>query len=163
MTPNGRNRIFAGAGPGEGKNAGRYRPGLYRLDPGEDTWHSVTAGLPENVEVCTIAVSPHDSNVIFVGTQDGPCRSTNGGETWERLGFPDRGAVIWTMAVHPTRPNIIYAGAAPVALYRSEDGGNSWHRMPQAKSLAHCERGAVPGETSRESYSHASKRIKARL
>ena len=50
MTPNGRNRIFAGAGPGEGKNAGRYRPGLYRLDPGEDTWHSVTAGLPENVE-----------------------------------------------------------------------------------------------------------------
>lgn len=149
MTPNGRNRIFAGAGPGEGKNAGRYRPGLYRLDPGEDAWHSVAAGLPENVEVRTIAVSPHDSNVIFVGTQDGPCRSTDGGDTWERLGFPDRGAVIWTMAVHPTRPNIIYAGAAPVALYRSEDGGDTWHGIPQAKSPAHCERDGFDTRTIR--------------
>ncbi len=149
MATNGKNRLFAGAGHGEGKNAGAYRGGLYRLDPGGDAWQSVTAGLPENVEVRTIVVHPTDPNVLFVGTQDGPYRSTDGGERWERLGFPDDGTVIWTMAVHPTRPDIVYAGAAPVALYRSEDGGDNWRRIPQAQSPAHCEREGFDTRTIR--------------
>lgn len=149
MAANGKNRIFAGAGHGEGKNSGVYRGGLYRLSPGEGTWQSVTAGLPEKVEVRTIVVHPRDSNVIYVGTQDGPYRSTDGGDRWERLGFPDHGVVIWTMVVHPTRPNIVYAGAAPVALYRSEDSGDNWHRIPQAKSPAHCEREGFDTRTIR--------------
>ena len=33
MANNGKNTVFAGAGCGEGKNAGRYRGGLYRLRP----------------------------------------------------------------------------------------------------------------------------------
>ena len=138
MTSNGKTRIFAGAGAGEGKTRGRYRSGLFRGSAG--AWQAVTTGLPDNVEVRTIAVHPQNSNVIFVGTQDGPYRSTDGGDRWEKLAFPDRNAVIWTMSVHPTRPNIVFAGAAPVALYRSIDGGDNWHRIPQAKSPGHCER-----------------------
>jgi len=149
MASNGTTRIFAGAGQGEGKNRGKYRGGLYRRFAGDGDWQLLTNGLPEGVEVRTIAVHPHDSNVIYVGTQDGPYRSTDGGERWERLGFPDRNTVIWTMAVHPTRPNIVYAGAAPVALYRSEDGGDHWKRVPGAVSPAHCEREGFDTRTIR--------------
>ena len=149
MAANGATRIFAGAGRGEGSARNTYRGGLYRRIAGEGTWQAVTAGLPADVEVRSITVHPRDSQVIFIGTQDGPYRSVDGGTRWERLGFPDRDTVIWTMALHPTRPNVVYAGAAPVALYRSEDGGDNWQRVPSAVSPAHCEREGFDTRTIR--------------
>lgn len=149
MASNGHTRIFAGAGRGEGKTRNKYRGGLFRRSPGQGDWQAVTNGLPENVEVRTITVHPRDPNVIYIGTQDGPYRSTDGGSRWERLGFPDRDVVIWTLAVHPTRTNVVYAGAAPVALYRSEDGGDNWRKLPQAKSPGHCEREGFDTRTIR--------------
>jgi len=148
-TSSGSTRIFAGAGSGEGKTRGMYRGGLFCRSPGEGEWQVVGGGLSENVEVRTIAVHPQDSDVIFVGTQEGPYRSIDGGRTWMRPDFPDRNAVIWTMSVHPIQPNIVYAGAAPVALYRSEDGGEHWHKIPQAKSPGHCERTGFDTRTIR--------------
>ena len=129
---NGVTKIFAGAGSGEGNTKGLYRSGLFLRNPGAGEWQAVRNGLPETVDVRTSAASPHDANVMFVGTQDGPYRSIDGGAHWEKPAFPDKGAVIWTMSVHPTKPNIVYAGAAPVALYRSEDGGEHWKKIPQA-------------------------------
>ena len=149
MATNGKTRIFAGAGSGEGKTKGMYRSGLFRRSPGAGEWQAVAGGLPDNIEVRTIAVHPQNSNIIFVGTQDGSYRSTDGGVTWTKPNFPDRNAVIWTMSVHPTKPNIIYAGAAPVALYRSLDGGDNWHKIPQAKSPAHCVRDGFDTRTIR--------------
>jgi photosystem II stability/assembly factor-like uncharacterized protein len=116
------------------------RGGLFRCNSGEDDWEKLSVGLPENVEARVILVHPNNPDVIFVGTQDGPYRSTDGGDHWQRLDFPDRNAVIWALTIHPTRPNILYAGAAPVALYRSTDGGDTWKRLPGAVSPAHCER-----------------------
>ncbi len=140
MASNGKNTVLAGAVWGQGENAGRLRGGLFRLRPGATEWEAVAGGLPENVEVRAITLHPNDSKTLFIGTQDGPYRSTDGGEQWEKLDFPEQGAVIWSIAIHPTRPDIMYAGAAPVALYRSADGGDSWHHIPQAKSPGHCER-----------------------
>jgi photosystem II stability/assembly factor-like uncharacterized protein len=142
-------RIFAGAGCGEGNARSKYRGGLFRRAAGAGAWQALARGLPENAEVRAIAVHPRDTNVMFVGTQDGPYRSTDGGERWERLGFPDRDTVIWTLCVHPTRPNVVYAGAAPVALYRSEDSGDNWQRVPSAVSPAHCEREGFDTRTIR--------------
>ena len=101
MATNGITKIFAGAGSGEGKTQGMYRGGLFQRSPGAGDWQAVSNGLPDKVEVRTIAVSPHDPKVMFVGTQDGPYRSIDGGNRWEKLGFPDKNAVIWTMSVHP--------------------------------------------------------------
>ena len=144
-----RTRVFAGAGHGEGATRNKYRGGLFRRTVGDGDWECLTQGLPENVEVRTIAVHPRDANVIYVGTQDGPYRSLDGGDRWRRVGFPDRGTVIWSLAMHPTRPNVLYAGAAPVALYVSEDDGDTWHKMLRAVSPAHCERAGFDTRTIR--------------
>lgn len=149
MAGNGQTHIFAGAGHGEGRTRHKYRGGLFRRSPGDGGWQALTDGLPEGVEVRAIVVHPRDSKVIYVGTQAGPYRSIDAGNHWEQLGFPDRGAVIWTLSIHPTHPNILYAGAAPVALYRSEDGGDNWHKVPQAVSPAHCERAGFDTRTIR--------------
>ena len=149
MAGTGQTVIYAGAGHGEGATRGRYRGGLYRRAAGNGGWQRLSRGLPENVEVRAILVHPRDASVIYAGTQDGPYRSTDGGERWERLGFPDRGAVIWTLAIHPARPHVLYAGTAPVALYRSEDGGDNWRKLRGAVSPAHCERAGFDTRTIR--------------
>jgi photosystem II stability/assembly factor-like uncharacterized protein len=115
--------------------------GLFRCAPGDSRWEPLTCGLPSKVQARALAVSPVDRNVIFVGTQDGPYRSTDAGTSWQRVGFPDPDVTVFAITYHPTRPDVMYAGAAPVALYRSEDGGDTWRRMPNAKSPGHCEMG----------------------
>jgi photosystem II stability/assembly factor-like uncharacterized protein len=147
MAGNGKTRIFAGAGYGVSRGGVELRGGLFRRSPGEGEWQAVSAGLPPKVEVRAIAVHPQNTEVIYVGTQDGPYRSKDGGESWKRLNFPDRGAVIWSLAIHPTRPDVMYAGTAPVALYRSEDGGDNWKKVEQFKSSALCEREGFDSRT----------------
>jgi hypothetical protein len=49
--------------------------------------------------------------------------------------------MVWSIAFHPTRPQIMYAGIAPVGIYRSEDGGDTWKKLPGATSPGHCEMG----------------------
>lgn len=149
MTSKRSTRIYAGAGCGEGNARFKYQGGIFRREAEGGDWQRLARGLPENAEVRAIALHPHDPSVMYVGTQDGPYRSSDGGERWERLGFPDRGTVIWSLCVHPTRPNVVYAGAAPVALYRSEDGGDNWQRVRSAVSPAHCEREGFDTRTIR--------------
>jgi photosystem II stability/assembly factor-like uncharacterized protein len=131
-------RIFAGAGhlAKEG-----FRGGLFRTSPGKGAWEELEDGLPELVEVHALAVHPDDPDVIFAGTQDGPYRSVDGGDSWERPDFPKGGAMIWSIAFHPTRRGVMYAGAAPVALYRSEDDGETWEKLEGARSPEHCPMG----------------------
>ena len=118
MAKNGMTRIYAGAGHWVSGSGARYSGGLFRRAAGDGEWRALTAGLPENVEARAFAVHPREPGVLYAGTQDGPYRTTDGGERWERPGFPDRGAVVWSLAFHPTQPRIMYAGVAPAAIYQ---------------------------------------------
>jgi photosystem II stability/assembly factor-like uncharacterized protein len=123
-----RTQVFVGAGQWTSvKKSGA----LYRGD-GRDQWEQVTKGLPDPVSVQAITIHPTDPDVVFIGTQDGPYRSTDGGTTWERTDFP-AGLQVWSITTHPRDPRVMYAGTAPVAVFRSEDGGSTWRRLPNAK------------------------------
>jgi photosystem II stability/assembly factor-like uncharacterized protein len=140
VTTNDTTRIFAGAGHWVSGAGRRCRGGLFRRSL-DGEWQALTAGLPENVEARALLVHPREPGVLYAGTQDGPYRTTDGGTHWERLGFPVRGAVVWSLAFHPARPQVMYAGVAPVGIYRSEDGGDTWKKLDGAKSPGHCEMG----------------------
>ena len=36
---------------------------------------------------------------------------------------------VWSILVNPGSPRTLYAGTSPVAVYRSEDGGDNWRRL----------------------------------
>ena len=128
--------IYAGAAHWTSAGNTKDPGGLFRRAVGDDHWQALTHGLPEGAEVRAIAIHPHNPQVVYAGTQAGPYRSTNGGDTWEKLGFPDLGMVVWSILFHPQNPQIMYLGTAPAAVYRSDNGGDTWRRLPNAKPHA---------------------------
>jgi photosystem II stability/assembly factor-like uncharacterized protein len=106
--------------------------GVFRLAVGEDRWEHLTKGLPEVASVQAITVHPTTPDAIYLGTRCGAYRSLDRGERWERLGFPEDGTEVWSILVHPGNPRLLYAGTSPVGVYRSDDGGDTWRRLPKA-------------------------------
>src|SRR4029077_5825322 len=112
-------------------------------------WESADAGRPwtpifdgESVaSIGAIAVAPSNPQVIYVGTGeadmrdsiqfgDGMYKSTDGGETWKRIGL-ETTRQIGKVIVHPRDPNTLFVAAlghvygphADRGVYRSTDGG----------------------------------------
>ena len=108
---------------------GAESSGLYRLSPGAESWEELTNGLPENPVVPGVAVHPSNPSIIYAGTQDGPYRSTDRGDHWERLDYPSLAPPVWTFLFRPRDPQVMYAGTAPGELYRSANGGDSWTKL----------------------------------
>jgi photosystem II stability/assembly factor-like uncharacterized protein len=113
--------------------------GVFRRTAGDGAWRQLGGGLPIDCNVYAITLHPSDPRTVFIGTNDGVWRSGDGGDHWERAGWPDRGVAVWSVLVHPADPRVLYAGGSPVAVYRSEDGGDSWRRLPAP---------AVPGRVT---------------
>src|SRR5713101_5024876 len=107
------------------------RGGIFRKTVGEERWTQLTKGLPEVTQVQAIVVHPTNPDVVYLGTRSGPYRSSDRGLGWERLDFP-AGVEVWSILVHPANPRVLYAGTSPVGVYRSDDGGDSWRKLPGA-------------------------------
>lgn len=125
-------RVFVGAAPFSPKAPPHHRGGLYRLTAGRDGWDTLTEGLPASPAVRAVVVHPSDPDVVYAGTQDGPYRSVDGGDSWQRLGFPSPGLDVWSLVFQPGDPQTLYCGTGPASLYRSTDGGDSWARLESA-------------------------------
>jgi photosystem II stability/assembly factor-like uncharacterized protein len=117
---------------GAARASSGMKGGIFRQAVGEDRWTQLTNGLPEVTQVQAIVVHPTNPDVVYLGTRSGPYRSADRGEHWERLDFPGEGTEVWSILVHPSNPRILYAGTSPVGVYRSDDAGDSWRRLPNA-------------------------------
>jgi photosystem II stability/assembly factor-like uncharacterized protein len=118
--------IYAGVAGYFGRQGQEGLTGVFRRDAAGGEWEHAVKG----VEAHTVMVHPRDASQVFAGTTDGVWRSTDRGAHWQRTNFPDKGTQIWSITVDPTDPKLLYAGGSPVSVYRSEDGGESWKRMP---------------------------------
>ncbi len=99
--------------------------GVFRRAADGTVWEHVL----ENRETFTVCAHPEDERVVFAGTADGVWRSIDGGATFRRTDFPDQ-VQIWSIMPSPTDPKLLLAGGSPVSVYRSEDGGARWTRLP---------------------------------
>lgn len=116
--------------------------GALRSDDGGLIWQpSSLQGHP----VKSLAVSPHDGNVIYAGSKPALLfKSVDGGASWQELdGFrripnrwwwfspaepPDKRPYVFGIALSPTEPDVLLAGVEFGAVVRSEDGGQTWSR-----------------------------------
>ncbi|MFM7149124.1 MAG: WD40/YVTN/BNR-like repeat-containing protein, partial [Gemmataceae bacterium] len=119
--------------------------GLWKTVDGGWNWKPIMDEVGVS-SVGSIAISPSDPNVIYVGSGEanirgnvergqGIFKSTDAGKTWTHTWKQE--AQIGSMVVHPTNPDIAYAavlgkiyGPSPErGIYRTKDGGNTWQRI----------------------------------
>ncbi len=121
--------------------AGTVGQGVWRSDDGGETFQRRSAGMFMEAEVRALTRHPSDPAVLYAGTDGGLYRTLDRGEHWSRIpgpfdpgdGWPS-GIAIWSLLVHPRNPDLLFVGACPSALYRSEDGGATWDKLNAALS-----------------------------
>ena len=129
MTSQRASFIYAGLA-GETAPGRPVQSGLYRMAVADGQWEKLTRGLPEAPTIRAIETHPDLPGAVYVGTQDGPYRSLDHGEHWERLDVPDHGFPVWSLAFDPRNAKVMYAGYENCDIYRSDDGGERWQQLP---------------------------------
>ena len=157
------NVVYAGTGEACIRGNVSHGDGVYRSTDGGRTWRNV--GLRDTRHVARVRVHPSDPDVAYVaalghafGPNDerGVFRTTDGGESWERV--LDRGdrAGAADLCMDPGNPRVLYAatwetlrqpwsftsGGPGSGIFRSTDGGDSWDDLT-------CNRGLPEGVKGR--------------
>jgi photosystem II stability/assembly factor-like uncharacterized protein len=116
------------------------------LDGGEP---EARMALPGSGAVC-VATDPAEPQRVYVGTfDDGVFVSDDAGESWREsgAGLDDRRvlSLVVSASHRENGTSVAYAGTEPSNLYRSEDGGISWQRLPALRELPSEPRWSFPG------------------
>lgn len=102
---------------------------VYRSMDAGKTWKNVTGTISSSPNA--VAAHPRDVKKVYVATQEGVFRSSNGGASWTRQSSP-ADMPVTELAFDPANFSILYAAGnepeAP-ALYRSTDGGANWKTL----------------------------------
>ncbi|WP_046745709.1 VPS10 domain-containing protein [Kordia zhangzhouensis] len=119
--------------------------GIWKTTTGGRTWENISDGFFGG-SIGSITVSKSDSNVIYVGGGEktvrgnvssgyGVWKSVDAGKTWIFSGL-ENSRHIPRMVIHPTNPDIVYAGvmgniyksSEDRGVYKSIDGGKTWRK-----------------------------------
>ncbi|MFH1679008.1 MAG: T9SS type A sorting domain-containing protein, partial [Candidatus Eisenbacteria bacterium] len=117
---------------------GTYR--LWRSTNGASSWSSISTDLTNGSAggnygtITTIAVSPADGNVIYVGTDDSNVWvTTNGGGNWTKVSASLPNRWVTRVAADPVDPAVAYAAFSGLRwdeeishVYRTTDHGATW-------------------------------------
>ena len=146
--------FVAGLGHPYGPNEER---GVFRTKDGGRSWEKVlyldqnTGAIqvefdPANAEILYADMWEHREgpweNARFSGSNSGLYKSTDGGSKWRQLtqGLPtaEQGLGRIGVGIAPSNPNRMYAtvdARENGGIYRSDDAGESWHRIHQDRRL----------------------------
>jgi photosystem II stability/assembly factor-like uncharacterized protein len=115
-----------------GVYAGTVGTSMWVSEDGGEEWIRPydNAGLYLECRVFALTSKPYLGKDVLLGTDQGLYRWLGPQRKWEHLpGALDR-YPIWAVETSPHEPNVLLAGSRPAALYRSEDGGTNWVRLP---------------------------------
>lgn len=141
------NVIYIGTGETAIRGNVSHGDGVYKTTDGGRSWKNV--GLKDTRHIGRVRIHPENANIVYVaalghawGPNDerGVFRTTDGGETWERvLHVSDRAGAV-DMSMNPQNPREIYAtiwqaqryphalssGGPDSGLWKTTDGGDTW-------------------------------------
>jgi photosystem II stability/assembly factor-like uncharacterized protein len=145
--------VWVGTGERANRQSSSWGDGVYKSTDGGETW--TNKGLAESHHIGRIVMHPDDSDVVYVAAMGhlwgpnpdrGLYKTTDGGETWERILFVDPMTGAVDVAMDPSNPDILYAamyqrqrrpwgfhgGGPGSALYKSTDAGATWTKLTNA-------------------------------
>ena len=109
---------------------GTLGSGIWRSTDGGDSWSRARGNFPMDCRVYGVTAHPNDPAVILAGTHAGIYRSDDRGNTFEQIDAPFNDIDVWKIAFDKTNPDTIFAGTRPAGIYRTQDGGQHWDKLP---------------------------------
>jgi photosystem II stability/assembly factor-like uncharacterized protein len=86
--------------------------------------------FPLNTRIQALVPHPTEPHTIVAAGDTGVFRSRDGGAHWERVGRQGDVPTVWSLAIDPVDPQVLFAGTRPAGVYRSRDGGDRWESLP---------------------------------
>ena len=124
--------------------------GVYRSGDAGSTWDYI--GLEESGSIGRVVIHPSDPDIVYVAamgrlfsnnTERGVFKSTDGGQTWEKVLFKTDSTGAIDLVMHPQDPDILYAalwervrkpdrrnyGGPSGGIFKTTDGGSTWTEL----------------------------------
>jgi photosystem II stability/assembly factor-like uncharacterized protein len=152
IAPSDPNTIYVGSGEGLRRPDLSVGDGMYKSTDAGRNWYLL--GLYDAQQIASIIVDPKDPNRLFVAAQGHPYgpntergvyRSLDGGRTFQRVLYKDENTGGMDLVFDPRNSQTIFASMwasrRPVwttgggyngpgsGLYKSTDGGDTWHQL----------------------------------
>jgi photosystem II stability/assembly factor-like uncharacterized protein len=142
--------VWVGTGEPWVRNSTSVGTGLYKTTDGGKTWE--LKGLGDSERIARIRINPADTDTVYVcalghlwdaNEERGVYKTTDGGDTWERVLFIDDGTGCADLDMDPQDPDVLYAGmwefrrspdffnsgGPGSGLYKTTDGGENWTEL----------------------------------
>ncbi|MBN3520070.1 hypothetical protein JYB62_08645 [Algoriphagus lutimaris] len=156
--------IWVGTGEGNPRNSMNLGMGMFKSQDGGKSWQHM--GLEETKTIHRIIIDPEDANTVYVGAMGDPFtanehrglyKTTDGGETWEKILFSNNQSGIADLVMHPENPNMLFAalyehkrtpyyftsGGSGSGLYVTKDAGETWQQQGENEGLPVGELGRI--------------------
>jgi photosystem II stability/assembly factor-like uncharacterized protein len=152
VAPSNPNIIYVGSGEGLHRPDLSVGNGIYKSTDAGKTWTHL--GLHDGFQIPALAIDPRDPNRVFaavLGHPYGPneerglFRSTDGGQTWQKVISKDENTGASDVEIDPSNPDVVYASMWEAregpwednnefngtggGLFKSTDGGATWHPL----------------------------------
>lgn len=142
--------VWVGTGEGNPRNSLNIGGGIYKSPDGGKSWKLM--GLEETKNIHRIIIDPRDENTVYAGAignpygehpERGVYKTTDGGETWEKILYVDEKTGVGEMIMDPSNPNKLFvnmwqhrrwpwffkSGGESSGLYLTLDGGKNWKKL----------------------------------
>jgi len=138
--------------------------GVYKSEDAGVTWEN--KGLEEVGSISKVLIDPLNNDIIYTGAMGplfrkdinrGVFRTTNAGDTWEKVLYVSDSTGVIDMAINPINSNRIYAatwerirrpnyrsyGGETSRIYRSDNGGDTWAELTNGLPSSAAQKGRI--------------------
>ncbi|MDX1493905.1 MAG: hypothetical protein R3253_07605, partial [Longimicrobiales bacterium] len=146
------NLVWVGTGEPQNRQSSPWGNGVYKSTDGGKTWQHM--GLEETKHIGRMIIHPRDPDIVYVAAvgdlwsanpERGVYRTTDAGETWERILYIDDDTGAIDLVMDPADPKTLFAamyqrrrtgfgfngGGPGSGIYRTVDGGESWEELTE--------------------------------